>query len=81
MTCSGKVQKQRVLLRRANPTAHAKDMADVIHAAKTLIDMAPEVKKVPELLGLEGAYASAYFPQLGVLTDNDITLTTGRDRI
>lgn len=67
-----KLQKQRVLLQRANRKMHAKETAEAIDGLKYFVERIPESKDRSELMGLEGAGAALYFPCLGALFPQDL---------
>lgn len=61
----GRLRNQRALLRRLNRKRADADVTDAALALNRLIRKLPAAADVPELMGLEGAAAAAYWPALG----------------
>lgn len=61
----GRLRNQRALLRRLNRKRADADVTDAALALNRLIRKLGAAADVPELMGLEGAAAAAYWPALG----------------
>lgn len=61
----GRLRNQRALLRRLNRKRADAEVTDAALALNRLIRKLPTAADVPELMGLEGSAAAAYWPALG----------------
>lgn len=70
-----KVRKQIVVLQRFGRRSHAEAVRDAVHQMQELLRMIPSARTTPEIMGLEGAAAAAYFPAYGSLFPEDLQFT------
>ncbi len=71
-----KISKQTILLRRLCDPSTADSAASAVSAMEALARMLPGCGTTNEVMGLEGAAATAYFPAFGELMLPDLRFTT-----
>ncbi len=67
-----KVTKQQVVLQRMNRRPGHESIAEAVAHMKGLLLMLPDAKTPDEIMGIEGAAASQYFPSLGALMPDEL---------
>ena len=72
---SAKIGHQVTVLRKFGRRQHADETKDAIHQMKQLERMIPDANTRDELMGLEGAAAKAYWPQVGELMPEGMGFT------
>lgn len=69
---SAKIGHQMTVLRKFGRRQHSDETKDAIHQMKQLERMIPDANTRDELMGLEGAAAKVYWPQVGRLVPEEM---------
>lgn len=67
-----KVRKQIVVLQRFGRRTHATDVSEAVAEMQHMLALLTECQSAEEVMGVEGAAASAYFPAFGGLFPQDL---------